>query len=70
MEKNLELKEAKSWNVQCVIAGMSILFSILTAILGLESLSISGVMIFAVVCVLGCLIKDWVELCRELVDEE
>ena len=70
MEKQVRLSEAKSWNVQCVIAGMSILFSILTAILGLESLSISGVMIFAVVCVLGCLVKDGVEFCRELADEE
>lgn len=70
MEKQIRLNDVKSWNVQCVMAGVSILFSVLTAVLGLESLSISGVMIFAVICVLGCLIKDWVEFCKELLDEE
>lgn len=70
MEKQVGLSEMKSGNVQCVMAGVSVLFCILTAVLGFESLSISGVMIFAVACVTGCMIKDWVELCRELVDEE
>ena len=70
MEKQVILSDVKSWSIQCAIAGMSILFSILTAILGLESLNISGVMIFAVVCVSGCLIKDGVEFCKELVNEE
>ena len=70
MKKQVELSEAKSVNVQCMMVGVSILFSVLTAVLGLESLSIGGVMIFAVVCVMGCMIKDWVELCKELVEEE
>ena len=70
MEKQVRWSEVKSWNVQCVIAGMSILFCVLTAVLGLESLSISGVMIFTVVCVMGCMMKDWVEFCKKLVDEE
>ena len=70
MEKQVRWSEVKSWDIQCVIAGVSILFSVLTAVLGLESLSIGGVMIFTVVCVLGCMMKDWVEFCRELVEEE
>lgn len=69
MEKQVRLSEVKSWDIQCVIAGVAILFSVLTAVLGLESLSIGGVMIFAVVCVLGGMMKDWVEFCRELVEE-
>ena len=70
MEKQVRWSEVKSWNVQCVIAGASILFCALTALLGLESLSISGVMIFAVVSVSGYLVKDGVEFCRELAEEE
>ena len=70
MEKQVELRKAKTMDVQCVMAGVSILFSILAAVLGHESLSITGVMAFAVVCVMGGLIKDWVEFCRELVDED
>ena len=70
MEKQVKLSEVKSWNVQSIIVGVSILFSVSTTILGLESLSISGVMIFAVICVWGCLVKDGVEFCKELVNEE
>lgn len=70
MEKQIELKEVKSINVQCVVAGVSVLFCVLAAVLGLESLSIGGVMIFAVICLMGCLVKDWVELCSELIDED
>ena len=40
------------------------------AVLGYESLSICSVMIFAVVCVMGGMVKDWVEFCKDLVDEE
>jgi hypothetical protein len=70
MEKQVELREVKSVDVQCVVAGVAVLFCMLAAVLGYESLSICSVMIFAVVCVLGCMVKDWVELCKELVDEE
>ena len=70
MEKQVELREVKSVDVQCVVAGVAVLFCMLAAVLGYESLSICSVMIFSVVCVLGCMVKDWVELCRELVDEE
>jgi hypothetical protein len=42
----------------------------LAAVLGYESLSICSVMIFAVVCVMGGIVKDWVEFCKDLVDEE
>jgi UDP-N-acetylmuramyl pentapeptide phosphotransferase/UDP-N-acetylglucosamine-1-phosphate transferase len=70
MEKQVELREVKSMDVQCVMAGVSILFSILAAVFGYESLSIGGVMIFALVCVMGGMIKDWVDLCKDLVDEE
>ena len=70
MKKQVSLKEMKSCDAMCVMAGVSILFCILTAVLGFESLSISGVMIFAVVSVLGCMIKDCVEFCKELVEEE
>lgn len=70
MEKNLGLKEAKSVNVQCVIAGVSILFSVFTAILGYESLSVSMAMIFAIVCVMSCMTKDVMELCNGLMEEE
>jgi UDP-N-acetylmuramyl pentapeptide phosphotransferase/UDP-N-acetylglucosamine-1-phosphate transferase len=70
MENQVELREVKSMDVQCVMAGVSILFSILAAVFGYESLSIGGVMIFALVCVMGGMIKDWVDLCKDLVDEE
>ena len=70
MEKQVKWSEVKSWDVQCVVAGVVILFSILTAILGLESLSIGSVLIFAVVCVTGGMMKDWVELYKEAVNEE
>ena len=33
-------------------------------------LFICSVMIFAVVCVMGGIVKDWVEFCKDLVDEE
>ena len=70
MEKQMKLKEVKSVDVQCVVAGVAVLFCMLAAVLGYESLSICSVMIFAVVCVMGGIVKDWVEFCRDLVDEE
>ena len=70
MEKQVELREAKSVDVQCVVAGVSVLICMLAAVLGYESLSICSVMIFAVVCVMGGMVKDWVEFCKDLVDEE
>ena len=70
MEKQVELREAKSVDVQSVVAGVSVLICMLAAVLGYESLSICSVMIFAVVCVMGGIVKDWVEFCRDLVDEE
>ena len=70
MEKQVGLREVKSVDVQCVVAGVSVLVCVLAAVLGYESLSICGVMIFAVVCVMGCMVKDWVEFCSELVDED
>ena len=70
MEKQVELREAKSVDVQSVVAGVSVLICMLAAVLGYESLSICSVMIFAVVCVMGGMVKDWVEFCRDLVDEE
>ena len=70
MEKQIEFREVKSVDVQCVVAGVSVLVCMLAAVLGYESLSICSVMIFAVVCVMGGMIKDWVEFCKDLVDEE
>ena len=70
MEKQIEFREAKSVDVQCVVAGVSVLICMLAAVLGYESLSICSVMIFAVVCVMGGMVKDWVEFCKDLVDEE
>lgn len=70
MEKQMKFRDLKSWDIQCIIASVSILLCIMTAVLGLESLSIGIVMIFAVVCVMGGMMKDWVELCKELVNEE
>ena len=70
MEKQVELREAKSVDVQSVVAGVSVLICMLAAVLGYESLSICSVMIFAVVCVMGGIVKDWVEFCKDLVDEE
>ena len=70
MEKQVELREAKSVDVQCVVAAVSVLICMLAAVLGYESLSICSVMIFAVVCVMGGMVKDWVEFCKDLVDEE
>ena len=70
MEKQVELREAKSVDVQSVVAGVSVLICMLAAVLGYESLSICSVMIFAVVCVMGGIVKDWIEFCKDLVDEE
>ena len=70
MEKQMEMKEMKSVDVQCVVAGVAVLFCVLAAIFGYESLGFSGVLIFALVCVMGCMLKDWTELCKELVDED
>lgn len=70
MEKKSLGKEAKSVDVQCVIAGVSILFSALSAAFGYENLSISMAMIFAVVCVMSCIAKDVMELCNGLLEEE
>ena len=70
MEKQMEMKEMKSVDMQCVVAGVAVLFCVLAAIFGYESLSIGGVIIFALVCVMGCMLKDWAEFCKELVDED
>ena len=70
MEKQMDLKEMKSVDMQCVVAGAVVLFCVMAAIFGYESLSISGVIVFALVCVMGCMLKDWVEFCRELVEED
>ena len=48
----------------------ALLFSVLTATLGYVNLSISMAMIFAVVCVMGCMTKDVMELCEDLMEEE
>jgi hypothetical protein len=56
--------------MQCIVAGAAVLFCVLAAIFGYESLSIGGVIIFALVCVMGCMLKDWAEFCRELVEED
>ena len=37
MEKQIELREAKSVDVQCVVAGVSVLICMLAAVLGYES---------------------------------
>ena len=70
MEKQMEMKEMKSVDMQCVVAGTAVLFCVLVTIFGYESLGLSGVLIFALVCVMGCMLKDWTELCKELVDED
>ena len=70
MEKQMDMKKMKSVDVQCVVAGIVVLFCVLAGIFGYESLSFCGVMIFALVCVMGCMLKDWTELCKELVDED
>jgi hypothetical protein len=70
MEKQMDMKEMKSVNVQCVVAGIVVLFCVMATIFGYESLGFSGVLIFALVCVMGCMLKDWTELCKELVDED
>jgi len=70
MEKKLEWKEVKSVDVQCMIAGVALLFSVLTATLGYVSLSISMTMIFAIVCVMSCMTTDVMELCDGLLEEE
>jgi hypothetical protein len=70
MEKQMEMNKVKSVDVQCVVAAMAVLFCVLAGIFGYESLSFCGVMIFALVCVMGCMLKDWAEFYRELVEEE
>ena len=70
MEKQMDMKKMKSVDVQCVVAGFVVLFCVLVTIFGYESLGFSGVLIFALVCVMGCMLKDWTELCKELVDED
>ena len=70
MEKQMEMNKVKSVDVQCVVAAMAVLFCVLAGIFGYESLSIGGVIIFALVCVMGCMLKDWAEFCRELVEED
>ena len=70
MEKQVELKEAKSADVQSIIAGVLILFSAVTAILGYVELSLCCVMVFAVFCVMSCMAKDLIELCNSIVEEE
>ena len=46
------------------------MFSVLSATLGYESLSISMAMIFAIVCVMSCMTRDVMELCDGLMDED
>ena len=70
MEKQMEMNKVKSVDVQCVVAGIVVLFCVLVTIFGYESLGFSGVLIFALVCVMGGMLKDWTELCKELVDED
>lgn len=53
-----------------MMVGVSLLFSIISATLGYESLSISMVMIFTIVCVMGCMTKDVLELCEGLMEED
>ena len=59
MEKQMEMNKVKSVDVQCVVAGIVVLFCVLVTIFGYESLGFSGVLIFALVCVMGCMLKDW-----------
>ena len=70
MEKKSLSKEVKRMDVQCIIAGVSILFSALTAVLGYEKLSIGNAMIFAIFCVMSCMAQDLKDLCNSLVEEE
>ena len=46
MEKQMDMKEMKSVNVQCVVAGIVVLFCVMATIFGYESLGFSGVLIF------------------------
>lgn len=69
MEKKSTLKEVKRMDVQCIIVGISILFSALTAVLGHEMLSIGNAMILALYLVMVGMSKDLKELCNGLVEE-
>ena len=42
MEKQMEMKEMKSVDMQCIVAGAAVLFCVLAAIFGYESLSIES----------------------------
>lgn len=70
MEKKSGMKKVNRWDVQSVVVGVIILFSILTAVCGYESLSLSNVMILALFCVLGGIADDLKELCNGLTEEE
>ena len=69
MEKKSLLKEVKRMDVQCIVIGLFILFSAVTAILGYGMLSISNVMVLTFYCVMNGMNKDLRELCNSLVEE-
>ena len=69
MEKKSLLKEVKRMDVQCIVIGLFILFSAVTAILGYGMLSISNVMVLTFYCVMNGMNKDLKELCNSLVEE-
>ncbi len=63
------LEEVKRMDVQCIVIGLFILFSAVTAILGYGMLSISNVMVLTFYCVMNGMNKDLRELCNSLVEE-
>ena len=70
MEKKSLLEEVKRMDVQCIVIGLSIVFSAVTAILGYGMLSISNAMVLTFYCVMNGMNKDLRELCNSLVEDE
>ncbi len=60
------IKRIKSMDYQRIIIGTSTVFSILTAILGYEKLSISYAIAFTMLCALTSICKDLKELSEDL----
>lgn len=70
MEKKTLLEAVKSWDMQGIVAGIIILLSAMTAVMGDVKLSVGIGMVFAVFCLMNSMGKDLMELCNELVEEE
>lgn len=61
-------KKSQRPDCRCILIVASVLFSVLTALLGWEKLSVGYALAFAMSCILPCICKDVKELFGEALE--